>query len=207
MPDLTSLRAATDSFPTHALLKFLIKERFPGKTVVTASLRSSSVVVLKMVADIDPDTPVVFCRRGTPFPESRGFHDSIVSLLGLTNVSVTSGHEPPPDRGDYAHCEQLWVEHQERPGRLREIAHLNSTLMPYDCWISAVYHVHKPGDSRHRVDAEGRLYRVDPLADWSREDVRRFMATHDLPHHERAYRKQKQMPHGDDIPPVETFNV
>lgn len=207
MPDLVALRAAASGLSTRELLRFLLEERFPGKTVVTASLRSSSVVVLKLVADIAPDTPVVFCRRGTPFPESQAFHDTIVKLLGLTNVTVTPGREPPPDRGDVAHCEQMWVEHQDRPGRLREIAHLNSTLAPYDCWISAVYHVHKPGEALHRIDAEGRLFRIDLLADWSREQVRAFMATHDLPHHRRAYRKRKHMPHGDDIPPVETFNV
>ena len=207
MPDLVSLRAATDGFTTAELLRFLLTERFPGKTVVTASLRSSSIVVLKMVADIDPATPIVFCRRGTPFPESQAFHDNIVGLLGLTNVTVTPGREPPPDRGDVAHCEQMWVEHQDRPGRLREIAHLNSTMAPFDCWVSAVYHVHKPGEALHRVDAEGRLFRIDLLADWSREDVRDFMADKALPHHGRAYRSRKQMPQAETIPPVETFNV
>lgn len=207
MPDLTSLKAATDGCTTQDLLRLLIRNRFPGKTVVTASLRSSSVVVLKMVADIDPDTPVVFCRRGTPFPESKAFHDTIVSLLGLTNVTVTPGHEPQTRRGDYDHCEQMWVEHHDRPGRLREIAHLNRTLGPYECWISAVYHVHKPEGARHRVDAEGRLYRIDPLAGWSREEVREFIHTHGLPHHARAYRDEVRVPPGEDIPPVETFNV
>lgn len=207
MPDLASIRAATDGLTTQELLRLLIKERFPGKTVVTASLRSSSVVVLKMVADIDPDTPVVFCRRGPPFPESEAFHDTLVSFLGLTNVSVTAGQEPQTQRGDYDHCEQMWVEHRELPGRTREIAHLNETLAPFDCWVSAVYHVNKPEDGQQRVDAEGRFYRIDPLAGWSREDVREFMRAHDLPHHARAYRGKIKTPHDDDLPPVETFNV
>ena len=37
-----------------------IEEKFAGKTLVTASLKAPSVVVLKLVADIDPATPVVF---------------------------------------------------------------------------------------------------------------------------------------------------
>ena len=93
MPHLEPLRTATEGHTAEELLRFLIKDRYPGKTIVTASLRAPSVVVLKMVADIDPATPVVFCRRGTPFPESAAYHDTIVGLLGLSNVTVTAGHE------------------------------------------------------------------------------------------------------------------
>lgn len=207
MPSLESLRSATEGCTPQALLRLLIVDRFPGKTVVTASLRAPSVVVLKMVADIDPTTPVVFCRRGTPFPESREYHDAIVGALGLTNVTVTQGHEPKARRGDYDHCERMWVEYEHGPGRSHEIVHLNDTLAPYDCWVSAVYHAERPDDDRPRVDVEGKLYRVNALAGWGRSEVREYMRASDLPKHARAYRKRMGMVHAEGAAPVETFNV
>ena len=60
MPVLESLRAAVEGCTPEQLLRLLITDRFPGRTVITASLRAPSIVVLKMVADIDPVTPVVF---------------------------------------------------------------------------------------------------------------------------------------------------
>jgi len=207
MPDLKRLRTAAASCTPEELLRLLIVDRFPGTTVVTASLRAPSIVVLKMVADIDPGTPIVFCRRGTPFPESVVYHDTIVSLLGLTNVTVSRGEESRPERGDYDHCEKMRVEYQNCPGASHEVAHLNDTLAPFECWVSAVYHVEPPSRTRLRIDAEGRLYRINPLAGWSDEQVRDFMARHGVPHHARAYRRGMRMPPRQDSTPIQTFNV
>jgi phosphoadenosine phosphosulfate reductase len=207
MPNLEPIRAATEGRAPEELLRFLIEERFPGKIVVTASLRAPSIVVLKMVADIDPSTPVVFCRRGTPFPESAAYHDAIVSLLGLSNVTITAGHERQTRRGDYDHCEEMRVEYENCPGECHEIAHLNDTLAPYECWISAVYHVRRPAQARVRIDAEGRLCRVDALSGWSDQQVREYMERSGLPHHARAYRERIRMPPRGDSTPVETYNV
>jgi len=207
MPSIESLRAATEGCSAQELLRLLITERFPGKTVITASLRAPSIVVLKMVADIDPATPVVFCRRGTRFPESTAYQDTIVSLLGLVNVTVTEGHESQVRRGDYDHCERMRVEYEQGPGWSREIVHLNDSLAPYGCWVSAVYHAERPAESRVRVDAEGRLVRVNALAGWSDEQIRDFLDRNRIPRHARAYRERMRMPHRDGDTAVETYNV
>jgi phosphoadenosine phosphosulfate reductase len=207
MTRFDELKRASAGLDTRGLLRFLLTERFPGRVVVTASLRSSSVAVLKLIADIDPQTPVIFCRRGASFPESLAYHDTIVGLLGLGNVRVSPGHEPSARRGDYDHCEQMWIEYRNAPGRSFEIAHLNDILAPYACWVSAVYHVVGPTAERKRVDIEGRLVRVDPLADWSRQEVREFMRSNELPFHERAYRGRTPLSPWTDTRPIETYNV
>ncbi len=207
MPSIDAISRATSGLTAPECLRALLEQYFPGRVVVTASLRSSSVAVLKMVADIDPSTPVVFCRRGTPFPESLEYHATIVDLLGLSDTRVSEGHEPDTRRGDWDHCERMWVEYQNAPGRSFEIAHLNDVLEPFECWISAVYHMTSPEHERTRIDVEGRLCRVDPLVGWSREDVRAFMREHGLPYHKRAYRKNMHMRAWHDSAPVETYNV
>lgn len=190
MPLLSAVRSVTSSLDTEGMLRYLIKERFPGKAVVTASLRNRSLVVLHMVSKIDPATPVMFCRPGKLFPDSQTFHDQIVARFGLTNVSLSTGRETTPQKNDVSHCERMWVENENSTGRSFELVHLNDTLAPYACWISAAYHVKRPSHVEHRVDVEGRLIRVDALTRWSNEDVRAYMAKHDIPHHQRAYRKQ-----------------
>ncbi len=182
------IRSLSPDLSTQDLLRFLIEERFAGKTLVTASLKAPSVVVLKLVADVDPATPVVFCVRGFQFPESGVYRKRIVELLGLENVSLSSGSEVEVMPGDQAHCERMWVETKDSQARSYEIAHFNQALAPYDCWISAVYHVPEPPNVRHRVDVEGRLIRINPLIRWSKDDVRSFMREHGLPFHPRAIR-------------------
>jgi phosphoadenosine phosphosulfate reductase len=181
----------TAGMNTPELLRYLIKERFPRKTLVTASLRARSIVVLNMVAEIDPATPIVFCRPGHQFEESRKYRDLIVERLGFTNISESAGRETHIKECDKDHCERMWSENDTLPGRTFEVVHLNDTLAPYDCWISAVYHMARSEDVKERVDVDGRLIRVDPLIDWAQEDVHSYMIEHALPFHERAYRRKK----------------
>jgi len=188
MSDYQDIRSASPDLSTPELLRFLITEKFPRETVVTASLKAPSVVVLKMVADIDPATPVVFCQRGFQFPESKAYRERIVDLLGLEHVSETRGGELEVLPGDLDHFERMWAESQDTLGRSYEIVHLNRTLAPYRCWISAVYHMKGPPELVHRVDVERRLIRVNPLIRWTQDDVRAFMREHKLPFHPRAAR-------------------
>lgn len=188
MIDIEVLREECKELSTQELLRHLIKDRFPDMAVVTASLRAPSIVVLKMIADIAPDTPVVFCRPGELFEESEAHRGELVKQLGLTRVTETEGGKSGilPDTSD--HYERMWAEYRSGLGRVHELVHLNDIMAHYDCWISAVYHMPSP-QTAMRVDMEGRLVRVDPLIDWTPQEVRAFMREHDLPFHPRAGRR------------------
>ncbi len=200
------IRSISKDLSTPELLRVLIEEKFPGKTVVTASLRARSIVVLKMIADIDPATPIVFCRPGNLFPESHEFRERIVAQLGLSKISETRGGEASVRPGDDDHYENMWAEYLSGHGRVHEIVHLNDTLAPFECWISGVYHFSRQAQARHRVDVEGRLIRIDPLIRWSQDDVRRFMRDHALPFHPRAAgRRAAKTPQDGSCPPTYHF--
>jgi phosphoadenosine phosphosulfate reductase len=199
------IRSISPDLSTMDLLRYLIVERFPGKTLVTASLKAPSIVVLKMVADIDPTTPVAFCSPGYRFPESNEYRERIVELLGLKNVSQTKGGETEVLPGDLDHCERMWVEYRDSPGRIQEIIHLNQTLAPYECWISAVYHMPSPLPLDHRVGMESRLIRVDPLVRWTKDGVRAFLREHNLPLHPRAIRR-KAAPNPEEDRVLPSYN-
>ena len=119
------IRSVSPDLSTPDLLRFLIKEKFAGEVMVTASLKAPSVVVLKMVADIDAATPVVFCQRGFQFPESKAYRERIIRTLGLQHVSETRGGEIDVQPGDLDHVERMWAESQDTLGRSSEIVHLN----------------------------------------------------------------------------------
>ena len=182
------IRKISVDLTTPELLHYLIKERFPGEIVVTASLMASSVVVLKMISDIDPATPVIFCQRRPIFEESTEYRAKIVERLGLQNISLNNGRELEVAPGDNDHCERMFVQYRDMPGRSFQILHLNECLAPYKCWISAVYHVPRPDYVQNRVDVDGRLIRVDPLVRWTKDDVREYMRAQGLPYHKMAKR-------------------
>jgi len=186
MSKLSELRTDISQLPANKLLRFLLKDAFPGKTAVTASLRAPSIVVLKMIADIDKNTPIMFCQRGHVYPESMEYRDRIIDILGLTNVEVTAGGTSSSGTCGFFQHEQMWVGTNVGNGRVKETVHLAEKLIPYDCWVSAVYHAPKSENITHRVDICGEKIRVDVLRHRSTNDIRRFMRDHGLPFHPRA---------------------
>lgn len=193
----------TAEMDTFSFLRYLITERFPRVTVATCSLRGRSVVVLKMISEIDPSTPIVFCHMPHLYPESLEYRAKLVRDLGLRDT-----REPAEDRGSLAgdsnHSEGLWAENPVEHTRAYKTIHLNQTLADFDCWISAVYHGPYPDAPGPRVCEEGRLIRIDPLASWTQSQVRGFMQEHGLPYHPRAILDRSQLPR-DEPEPVITF--
>ena len=196
---LQDLQTATAGLGTRDFLRYLLLESFPDKTVVTASLRARSVVVLRLVADVRPATPVRFCHAGDLFPESVAYRDALLPRLGLSDVTACTGHESRVRPGDTDHVEYLGARYQTGLCTVDETFHLNDTLAPFDCWISAVYH--RRAEARPRLDVEGRLIRVNLLADWSDEDVRRFMRAHELPFHPLMAGRLPPLPAGEEAAP------
>jgi phosphoadenosine phosphosulfate reductase len=189
----------TRTMDASALLRYLITEAFPGKTLATSSLRGRSVVVLKLISQIDPSTPVVFCHVPDLYPESLDYRTRLVGALNLRDVREPA-EDAGPLPGDCDHFEGLWAENPVDHTRAYETVHLNRSLAGFECWISAVYHGPYAETPAARVREEGRLIRIDPLASWTQDQVRRFMAEHGLAYHPHAMSRRPKPPTEEPAP-------
>jgi phosphoadenosine phosphosulfate reductase len=186
MSRVEELRDFTREMDTIPFLRFLITEKYPHKTVVTCSLRGRSIVLLKMISEIDASTPIVFCHAPELYPESLEYRTKLISRLGLRDIREPAGDDGGPIPGDCDHSEGLWAENPVNHTRAYKIVHLNRALAGFDCWISGVYHGPYTDTPGPRVTEEGRLIRINPLASWTMEQARRFMTENDLPYHPRS---------------------
>ncbi len=98
--------AITAKMDASAFLRFLIKEKFPRRTIATSSLRGRSAVVMKLISTIDLSTPIVFCHMPNLYPESLEYRAKLVAELGLRDVREPAGDRGPLP-GDINHCEGL----------------------------------------------------------------------------------------------------
>ena len=185
--DNAEMKSACESMGCTELMEFLIKEKFPGKIAVTASLRARSVIVQHIISEIDPTIPIIYCNAGKAFPESVEFQKDLIKRFGFTNVLTPIGIDEVQIRdGDQDHIEWVKAQYDRQSGGTQEALHLNNTLAQYDCWISAVYHFDQDKSTRTRVEREGKLVRVNPILDWDSERVADFMEQFDLPYHKLA---------------------
>ena len=199
MSRVEELQEITREMDTLRFLRFLISERFPHKTLATCSLRARSIVLLKMISEIDVSTPIVFCHAPELFPEGLEYRTKLVDRLGLRDIREPADDEGKPLPDDCNHSEGLWAENLVDHSRAYKTVNLNRTLASFDCWISGVYHGPYAATPGPRVTEEGRLIRIDPLASWTQDQVRRFMKENGLPYHPRSMLRPRDRAKGESL--------
>jgi phosphoadenosine phosphosulfate reductase len=199
---LARLYAGADA---ATLLAGMVRE-FAGKRIaLVSSFGTEAAVLLHLVAQADPGTPVVFLDTGKLFGETLRYRDTLVKRLGLTDVRT---NEPDPaalaaeDRD-----EVLWMRDADACCRIRKVEPLARALEPFAAWING----RKRFQNNDRaaippVEWDGQRIKVNPLAEWTPRDIAAYFARHDLPRHPLeadGYRSIGCMPCTDRVAPGE----
>lgn len=178
--DLVIRRLAHLSGP--ALLAPLLDEVFPGRIALVSSFGAESAVILHMVSRITPSTPVIFLDTGMLFAETIDYRDRLVERLGLTDVRSVAPHA-----SDVGRLDPNGTLHSRTPDlccHLRKVEPLERALRGFTAWITGRKQFH--GGQRtalHTLEVADWRLKVNPLANWSADDVARYMDRHDLPRH------------------------
>ena len=164
------------------LLEKMIGEAFPGRIAAVSSFGAESVVLLHMVAQIDPETPVLFLNTGKLFPETLRYRDRLQAVLGLTDLRALYPH--PEDERTRDPGGVLWNTDPDACCAFRKVLPLRRALTGFDAQIN--------GRKRFQTDArkamqtietsEGK-FKINPLADWDLERLAVYIGTHKLPKH------------------------
>ena len=171
------------------ILRDAMRTVLPGRVAAVSSFGTESVVLLSMIAEIDPSVPVLFLDTGKHFPETLAYRDELALRLGLGDVRDVV--PAAPALADRDPSGELWHFDPDACCALRKVEPLDRTLAGFDGWIS--------GRKRHQaatrralpvVEFDGRHIKLNPLADWDPARIRNEMARRRLPAHplvERGY--------------------
>ena len=178
---LAALQAAAAGLDPQGVVALALKE-FPGTTAVVSSFGSESAVLLHLMAEIDPNTPVLFLNTGKLFGETLRYRDRLQERLGLGDVRALGPH--PADRAKFDPEGTLWSKDVDACCRFRKVMPLQRALEGFEAQLTG----RKRFQTRERSAMqtveffEGR-FRFNPLADCSQEDLETYMSAHDLPRH------------------------
>ena len=165
-----------------SLLRLAIEDLYPGRIALVSSFGADSVVLLHMVAQVDPTTPVVFVDTGQHFDETLRYRDELVARLGLTNLVMAE-----PDRETVAEEDPekfLFASDPDRCCDIRKVQPLARALDGYDAWITGRKSFQTATRSRVPLfEAEGDRVKVNPLVGWSATDLLDYIRAAGLPPH------------------------
>ena len=177
-----ALDAALAGLDAAGAVRRVLAGIYPGESCVVSSYGAESAVILHLVAQAKPDTPVLFMDTGQLFDETLAYRDALSERLGLTDVRTL---QPNPDHVKADDPDS--VLHKTNPDlccHIRKTLPLISALRPFKVWISGRKRHH--GGERAalpRVEIQDGKLKLNPLFDWSRDAINAYFETHDLPPH------------------------
>ena len=202
------LRAALADLTGLKLLQAIVLGRFVGRIALVSSFGAESAVLLDLVARVDPATPVVFLDTQKLFPETLAYRDTLIDRLGLSDVR--SVQPDPHDVQRHDPDGSLWSYEPDLCCHLRKTEPLAMALEGFDGWITGRkrFHGGRRSDlSTIELDSATNRIKINPLAPWSADDIRRYVAERDLPTHslvDHGYQSIGCMPCTRPVKPGET---
>jgi phosphoadenosine phosphosulfate reductase len=182
-PPLSDLKKKYGNLRGVNLLEKMLIAEFTGDIAVSSSFGAEAAVLLHMVSQVDRHTPVIFLDTGHLFSETIEYKETLQGFLGLTNIQIA--------RPDPVHIENadpkgdLWQRDHDYCCHLRKAIPLDNILKPFKAWVTG--RKRYQSDVRASLqniekDREGRV-KVNPLFDWSAEEIKGYQKKHNLPYH------------------------
>jgi phosphoadenosine phosphosulfate reductase len=171
---------------TQELLESVIKDSLAGQVTTVSSFGAESAVLLHQIAQVNSDLPVLFLETGKHFPETLAYRDALTKKIGLTNVI-----DLYPETADLASKDETGLRWSYDPDgccEIRKVQPLAKALAEYDASFTgrksfqSATRANLPRFEIDTSDAQGRL-KINPLIDWSAEDIDAYFEENDLPRH------------------------
>jgi len=168
----------------QGLLNAALRRRQFGRTALVSSFGAEAAVLLHMVAQIAPDTPVLFIDTRLLFEETLRYQQELSAKLGLSDVRTLRS-----DAAKLTENDPGATLHQIDPDgccALRKTIPLQSALNEFDAWISGRKRFQ--GGARSdlnlvEIEPHSSRIKLNPLANWTSDDIRSYARAHDLPPH------------------------
>jgi phosphoadenosine phosphosulfate reductase len=151
----------------------------------------SGMVLLDMLMQLDPATPVFYLDTGLLFPETYALVAEVTQRYGITPRPVRPQLTVARQTARYG--EALWARDPDRCCELRKVLPQREALKGFDAWITGLRR--DQAATRRAIpvvewDGKFGLTKVNPLAPWTEREVWRYITVHKVPYnrlHQRGY--------------------
>ncbi len=175
LPDLEELSA-------EEVLVHMV-ERFHPRLYVACSFQKEASVIMDMLLRIEPEARFFTLDTGVLFPETYATWERIERHHGI-ELDVYQGMSLA--RQAERHGDELWKTDPDLCCGIRKTSPMDEALSSVDAWVSGLRREQSTARARTRKlhwDPAHGIWKANPLAAWSEEDVWAYIDRHDLPYH------------------------
>ena len=152
---------------------------FGSRFCVTSSM--TDAVLVDIVSRVAPGTDVVFLDTGYHFAETLGTRDAVAATYPVNLITITPVRTVAEQ--DDRHGPRLHDRDPDLCCALRKVQPLERAMRGYDAWATGLRRDEAPHRARTGVvewDGDRGKVKVNPLADWTDDQVAAYVAEHDV---------------------------
>jgi phosphoadenosine phosphosulfate reductase len=156
-------------------------ERHHPKLLLACSFQKEESVLIDMLMQLEPEARVFTIDTGVLFPETVETWRAVEERYGL-QVEVFDAYPPNGHPWSANYCCSA-----------RKVEALEQALGSVDAWITGIRREQSPtraDSSKIEWDERRGVWKFNPLADWSDDEVWSYVHEHELPYnplHDRGY--------------------
>jgi phosphoadenosine phosphosulfate reductase len=168
-------------------------EHFHPRLLMATAFGAEGCCILHMLAEIEPTVTAINLDTGYQFPETLALRERIRERYGIAVEYI----RPEMSVSEYEaeHGGPLHVHRPDQCCHDRKILPLKAALARYKplAWLSAI----RKDQTQDRAvagvvqwDAKFQLLKVNPLLNWTKKEVWKFITDHDVPYnslHDQNY--------------------
>jgi phosphoadenosine phosphosulfate reductase len=182
----TELESATP----ESILRWTVSRFAPRFTMATA-FGPEGMVLIHMLAEIAPDTPIFNLETGYQFPETLELRERVRERYGIQ----IEFKRPELTVQEYEafHGGPVYKANPDQCCRDRKIAVLHTAIRGMHAWASAIRRDQSPDRAVAPIvgwDKKFNLVKVSPLANWTKQQIWKLITDHNIPFnplHDRGY--------------------
>ena len=188
--DLERMKLLAESLKPEKVLAWAFSTY--GEDVALATgMGVEGMALLDMAHRINPHVKVFTGDTEFLFPETYDLIDRVEARYGINVDRLYS--ELTPDDQEAAYGKALWESDPDQCCNLRKVEPLRRKLETLDAWVTAIRRDQTAARAAIRKidwDPKFDLVKISPLADWTREEVWRYVLENHVPYnplHDRNY--------------------
>ena len=183
--DLDQQNRALGTSTPEVLMQWA-SQRFGDKLIASTSFGATSAVMLHLVHEVAPRTPIICVDTGYLFPETYQFAEDLIKRLELDVHFYAARMSPARQEALYG---KLWEQGEEGVNRylqINKVEPMQRALrdLGAEGWMAGLRSEqteHRAG--LRRIDRQDGRVKIHPILRWTDDEITAYMERYDLPYH------------------------
>jgi phosphoadenosine phosphosulfate reductase len=182
LDELQRKSAEFETATPREILRWAV-QRFAPKFTMATAFGPEGMVIIHLLAEFAPETPIFNLDTGYQFPETLQLRERVKERYGIAVEFKRA--ELPVEEYEALNGGPLYTHKPDQCCRDRKIKVLEAAARGWHAWASGIRRDQSPDRARAPIvgwDTKFGLVKVSPLANWTKKDVWKLITDHDIPY-------------------------